>query len=675
MSNNVSVEINLKDGISKELDKIGDNVKSLEKELDKTGQTMQESFTKGTLATNNLSGGVKGLVSNFISVKGAIVAVAGAMAVKLVSSAIKASAEFETIKFQLQGVVGGAEKAQERMEELADFASATPFQLAGIAKASKLLQTFGGDALATGDSLRLVGDASAFAGVEMEDLALHVGRAYDGLRSGTAIGESLARFQQLGLVSGEARREIEELQKAGQNLEAWRVLEDALGKTSGTMKGLSDTAGGLYSTIKDELNLALVDLGNVFMEDVKDGLRVGISLIKEISPLVTGLAKGVKMVVDGYKELTLIPTFDRINKITGSRELEESYNKVIELSKKHKEGITLTGREALERGRAITKFLTLQQKLDPANQLSNYQLSLLGFWRETDKQFTTLKPEVKKAGEEQGKALEEGFQQGRKVVKNSGGDANKLKERQKEAEIHLDQIWAKEGEKAIKERIALEIGRDIIEQKLHQENLKRLEQEELLKQKQAEAEQKRKDDELATLQRNQRVAIEGMGQLSRVLSDVFAKNKQLALSDAIIQGALAMQRAWASAPWPFNAPALTATGIATTANVARINAQKFEMGGPVMGRRHSSGGVPAELEGGEFVLSRKDVANMGGMAGVQAMRTQNNQKFAFNNTFNVSVGGSSSPQNIVEALKKEVGGFARFFREEVVGANYNVGLR
>ncbi len=47
---------------------------------------------------------------------------------------------------------------------------------------------------------------------------------------------------------------------------------------------------------------------------------------------------------------------------------------------------------------------------------------------------------------------------------------------------------------------------------------------------------------------------------------------------------------------------------------------KFAPGGPVYGARHSNGGVPIEVEGGENVWSRNDVSRAGGQRGVEAMK-------------------------------------------------------
>lgn len=59
---------------------------------------------------------------------------------------------------------------------------------------------------------------------------------------------------------------------------------------------------------------------------------------------------------------------------------------------------------------------------------------------------------------------------------------------------------------------------------------------------------------------------------------------------------------------------------ATYALVGGIFGGIFEDGGPVFGPSHSQGGVVAELEGGEHVWSRRDVAAAGGHGVVERLR-------------------------------------------------------
>jgi hypothetical protein len=127
----------------------------------------------------------------------------------------------------------------------------------------------------------------------------------------------------------------------------------------------------------------------------------------------------------------------------------------------------------------------------------------------------------------------------------------------------------------------------------------------------------------------------GMGQaISQVLGIFAGKSKAAFLAQqafAIGEIAVNTARAYvaALAPPPLGlgpvlgiplANSILGLGAAQGAVVAATTVSKFERGGPVNGPSHAGGGVRAELEGGEFVLSRRDVASLGGVGGVEAMR-------------------------------------------------------
>ena len=210
---------------------------------------------------------------SFLGLKGAMIGLAVGGVSVFVKSMVRAQAEMEGLETKFKVLLGDTESAKARMQELSKFAQTTPFQLTEVANASRVLQTLGGTALATGESLRLVGDASAISGESFENLAVHVGRAYAGLQANRPIGESLARLQELGLVTGETRNRIEDLTKSAQGKEAWKVLQKELQKTKGGMKELSGTFNGLTSTLKDQFQSVLRQLasGGLF-DTIKSGL-------------------------------------------------------------------------------------------------------------------------------------------------------------------------------------------------------------------------------------------------------------------------------------------------------------------------------------------------------------------------------------------------------------------
>jgi hypothetical protein len=102
----------------------------------------------------------------------------------------------------------------------------------------------------------------------------------------------------------------------------------------------------------------------------------------------------------------------------------------------------------------------------------------------------------------------------------------------------------------------------------------------------------------------------------------FERNKKIQLAQAIINGALGVTNALATVQ-PFYAAIIAAAlvGVKTVAEIGIINSQKpaFAKGGKLNGPSHSAGGMPvinpvtgrteAEVEGGEYILSKNTVRN------------------------------------------------------------------
>jgi hypothetical protein len=225
----------------------------------------------------------RGLVSAFGAVSAGIGVAAGAFAAAANKFFIQPAIEMEGIREQFKVLLGDTAKAEERMKQLTDFAAKTPFELPQIAEASKLLQVMGGDALATGDMLRLVGDAaSSTADKDFANLATWVGRAYSGLKSNRPVGEAMMRLMELGLISGDTRNEIEKLQKQGKGMDAFDVLKGSLGKFSGTMAVLSQTTAGKLSTLRDNFRLAGAEVGDQILPSLNVNLDGMIQKLQEM---------------------------------------------------------------------------------------------------------------------------------------------------------------------------------------------------------------------------------------------------------------------------------------------------------------------------------------------------------------------------------------------------------
>ena len=219
------------------------------------------------------------------SVAGAALAVKGiSTAFREARAAVGEAANRETMETAFIPLLGSAKAARERMAELADFAAHTPFQLPGIAAASRTLESLTDGALSTGDGLRLVGDAASAQNTPIEEMAVTIGRLYSGLDSGRPVGEAMQRLQELGAISPDVRAKLEKLQAEGKKgSEVWQVAAEELARFSGGMELQSQTWNGKISTLSDNWAQVRAEFGKPIMDALKPLLDEGIGSLESMA--------------------------------------------------------------------------------------------------------------------------------------------------------------------------------------------------------------------------------------------------------------------------------------------------------------------------------------------------------------------------------------------------------
>lgn len=209
----------------------------------KAAQQQASQFSNLLKTGFGISGGL--LAANAIGkVKDAL---AGA-----VTEGIKFNALIEQQQVAFQTLLGSSELAGSRIRELIDFAAFTPFELPEIIQANRVLEVLSDGMLSTERGMKLVGDAASSVGRGFRETAFWVGRLAAGLESGTAVGEATLRLIELGLISGDAAKEMQRLAKEAHTTEeVWDILTDTFGKTAGAMELQSRTFNGLSATFRD----------------------------------------------------------------------------------------------------------------------------------------------------------------------------------------------------------------------------------------------------------------------------------------------------------------------------------------------------------------------------------------------------------------------------------------
>lgn len=225
---------------------------------------------------------------------------------------------FEKFTVQFETLLGSTEAAQERIAEYAEFGATTPFELPGVVQAGKLLQTFGGDMLATGETLTMVGDMAASSGAGFQEIAMWVGRAYTAIQSGRPFGEAAARLQELGLLGGPARQAMEDMQKQGASTEEmWTKFTDTMAQFNGMMDKQSQTYEGMTSNLADyREQIALVGGASPFEEE-KRNLQEYLGFLEQGSPFeeAAGRIEQMKAQLEEGDSLGFMNTLDRMQEL------------------------------------------------------------------------------------------------------------------------------------------------------------------------------------------------------------------------------------------------------------------------------------------------------------------------------------------------------------------------
>lgn len=238
------------------VDKLADVLEEAGKKSDKSSKklTLMERAAKtagqgfvwlGNKANNVISGIGRGLLSlpsklmSLLTHPLSLLGVGGGLfGVTKVGLDMVIQEQSVTTAFEV--MLGSAEKARERVEELTAFAGQTPYKREEIYEASRILQVFTGDALSTGAELTRIGDIAAGTQQDFVNVALWMGRLYDAMKSGRPVGEMTSRLQEMGAISGESRAIIEALAESGYDIsKTWPTAMREFSKFDGMMEKMS----------------------------------------------------------------------------------------------------------------------------------------------------------------------------------------------------------------------------------------------------------------------------------------------------------------------------------------------------------------------------------------------------------------------------------------------------
>ena len=267
--------------------------KEAEDELSSSGKKSGKQFSNNFTKSINASGGVKSLLGTI----GKIGAAAAAVGSVALFKSVKDAATLEVINTQFEVMLKSSSAAQKQVEELQDFAASTPFQLTGLAEATKQLLSFGTAQKDIIPTLTQLGDIAAGVGADITDLTIPFGRLVSTQKLTLQELDKFADrgvniYAELAKQTGTSLKNIrDDISRGKIPFEEFnKALTNMTGKSGLFFKGMekqSKTLTGVMSTLADNLFNVSANLGKAF------------------SPVVIKIAKDViKVIKDVNKEIT-----------------------------------------------------------------------------------------------------------------------------------------------------------------------------------------------------------------------------------------------------------------------------------------------------------------------------------------------------------------------------------
>lgn len=266
----ISYIYDLVDEITPQLKKIQSNLEATRSKTQAVANSMANSF-------NSLGESLKRTSQSLKNVGSTLAPASIAMGL-IGTKAITSASNFETLGIQLEILTGSAEKGKQLFQELATFSAQTPFELPDIVQATRTLL---GSNIALKDVIattKMLGDVSAGSGADIKSLAVVYGQVagmtkLQGQDAMQFVSNGIPIWALLQKATGKSIDQLRELASDGKI--SFDIVNKAL--TQATQNGgmyyqatqkLSKSLGGLYSTLKDNINIAFGELGSEMVKAI-----------------------------------------------------------------------------------------------------------------------------------------------------------------------------------------------------------------------------------------------------------------------------------------------------------------------------------------------------------------------------------------------------------------------
>ena len=277
----------LKDKVSDALLTINKNIGAFNNKL-KGAEVQLANFQKKTESIKNLGKGMQDF-GNKMTV-GVTLPIIGAM-----TYASKMGMEFQDAEMRLQTMLGSAEKGTKMFNDIVKMGAQTPFESKDLLQATNTLLGFGVAENKVLPLMRQLGDISGGNAERFQALSLAFAQVS---AAGKLQGQDLLQMINAGF------NPLEQIaRKTGKTVGYWKdemskghvtvqMVEQAMkdatsegGRFNGMMDKMSQTASGKLSTMLDNFNTAMAQLGQVLLPYVTKGIEVITAALEKFTQL------------------------------------------------------------------------------------------------------------------------------------------------------------------------------------------------------------------------------------------------------------------------------------------------------------------------------------------------------------------------------------------------------
>lgn len=259
--------------------------------------------------TNIFLGGARGLKSFVRNLLSSKLVIGGLVASAVMWGRTNAIAT-ETANVKFGTLLRSMEQGVALNAELVSFSAVTPYSVGSLREGAGLLLASKVAARDVTGELKMIGDISSGVSKPIEEFAQIYQKMATAPKVDLGMLQQLAErgvpiYDELQKIVGGTREEMFSMISSGELgfgsvRQAMQAMTAQGGMFYNSMQAQSETYAGLWSTFKDNVGIALEQVGGILVETGKDTLTIGISLVQS----VTSALAVIRPALTGWMEFT-----------------------------------------------------------------------------------------------------------------------------------------------------------------------------------------------------------------------------------------------------------------------------------------------------------------------------------------------------------------------------------